>query len=93
MATSVVTALGSGAQASNSRSSARPPGRASPRMWSHVGGNQLEFARKRRRSSTGTGSSRSGMTHVDSQGRRDTEDIPDYEKFTTIQKEFWDTCT
>jgi hypothetical protein len=33
------------------------------------------------------------MTHVDNQGRGDAEEVPDYEKFTTIQKEFWDTCT
>jgi hypothetical protein len=33
------------------------------------------------------------MTHVDNQGRRDTEDVPNYEKFITIQKEFWDSCT
>ena len=33
------------------------------------------------------------MTHVNNQGRHDTEDIPNYEKFTTIQKELWDTCT
>jgi hypothetical protein len=33
------------------------------------------------------------MIHVDNQGRRDAEDVLDYEKFTAIQKEFWDTCT
>jgi hypothetical protein len=33
------------------------------------------------------------MTHVDNQGRGDAEEAPDYEKFTAIQKEFWDTCT
>jgi hypothetical protein len=33
------------------------------------------------------------MIHVDNQECRDTEDVHDYEKFTTIQKEFWDTCT
>ena len=33
------------------------------------------------------------MTHVDNQGRHDTKDVPDYEKFTTIQKELWDNCT
>jgi hypothetical protein len=33
------------------------------------------------------------MTHVDNQGRGDAEEVPDYEKFTAIQKEFWDTCT
>jgi hypothetical protein len=33
------------------------------------------------------------MTHVDNQGRRDVEDVLDYEKFTAIQKEFWDSCT
>jgi hypothetical protein len=33
------------------------------------------------------------MTHVDSQGCRDVEDVPDYAKFTAIQKEFWDSCT
>jgi hypothetical protein len=33
------------------------------------------------------------MTHVDNQGRHDVEDVLDYEKFTAIQKEFWDTST
>jgi hypothetical protein len=33
------------------------------------------------------------MTHVDNQGRGDAEEVPNYEKFTAIQKEFWDTCT
>jgi hypothetical protein len=33
------------------------------------------------------------MTHVDNRGCGDTKDDADYEKFTTIQKEFWDTCT
>jgi hypothetical protein len=33
------------------------------------------------------------MTHVDNQGRGNVEEAPDYEKFTTIQKEFWNTCT
>jgi hypothetical protein len=93
VAASVVTTSGSGAQASNSRSTARRPNHVSPRVRSRVGGDQPESARKRRRSSTGAGSSGSRMTHVDNQGRRDTEDVPDYEKFTTIQKEFWDTYT
>jgi hypothetical protein len=93
VAASVVMAYGSGVQASNNRSTARPPGRASPRVRSRVGDEQPESAWKRRRSSIGTGSSGSGMTHVDNQGRRDTKDVPDYEKFTAIQKEFWDNCT
>jgi hypothetical protein len=93
VAASGITASGSGAQASNSRSTARPPGRASPRVRSRVEGEQPESSRKRRRASTGAGSSGSGMTHVDNQGRGDAEEAPDYEKFTTIQKEFWDTCT
>jgi hypothetical protein len=33
------------------------------------------------------------MTHVDNQGRGDAEEVPDYEKFTAIHEEFWDTCT
>jgi hypothetical protein len=33
------------------------------------------------------------MTHIDNRGCGDIEDVPDYEKFTAIQKEFWDTCT
>jgi hypothetical protein len=93
VAASVVMAYGSGVQASNNRSTARPPGRASPRVRSRVGDEQPESAWTRRRSSIGTGSSGSGMTHVDNQGRRDTKDVPDYEKFTAIQKEFWDNCT
>jgi hypothetical protein len=38
VAASGVTASGSRAQASNSRNTARPPGRASPRVWSRVEG-------------------------------------------------------
>jgi hypothetical protein len=30
---------------------------------------------------------------VENRGTGDIEDVPDYEKFTTTQKEFWDTCT
>jgi hypothetical protein len=30
---------------------------------------------------------------VDIQGRRDAEEVPEFEKFTAAQKEFWDTCT
>jgi hypothetical protein len=88
VAASGVTASGSGAQASNSRSTARPPGRASPRVRSRVEGEQPESSRKRQRASTGDGSSGSGMTHVDNQGWGDAEEVPDYEKFTAIQKEF-----
>jgi hypothetical protein len=86
VAASGVTASGSGAQASNSRSTARPPSRASPRVRSRVEGEQPESSRKRRRASTGAGSSASGMTHVDNQGRGDVEEVPDCEKFTAIQK-------
>jgi hypothetical protein len=86
-------ASGSGAQASNSRNTAHPPGRTSPRVRSRVGDEQPESAWKRWRSSTGAGSSGFGMTHVDNQGRCDTKDVHDYEKLTTIQKEFWDNRT
>jgi hypothetical protein len=44
MGASVVTASGSGAQASNSKSTARPPGRASPRVRTCVDAEQLELA-------------------------------------------------
>ena len=33
------------------------------------------------------------MTHVDNRGRGNAEEVLDYDKFTDIQKEFWDTCT
>ena len=33
------------------------------------------------------------MTHVDNWDEGDVEDVPDYEKFIAIQKEFWDSCT
>jgi hypothetical protein len=84
VAASGVTASKSGAQASNSRSTARPSGRASPRVRSRVEGEQLESSRKRRRASTGAGSSGSGMTHVDNQERGDVDEVIDYEKFTAI---------
>jgi hypothetical protein len=84
VAVSGVTASGSGAQSSNSKSTARPPGRASPRVRSRVEREQLESSRKRRRASIGNGSSGSGMTHVDNQGRGDAKEVPNYEKFTAI---------
>jgi hypothetical protein len=87
------TAFGSGAQASNSRSTARPVGCPTPRVWSRVTIKETKPARKQRRSSIGTGSSGSGFTHVDTQGRRDAEEVPEFEKFTAAQIEFWDTCT
>jgi hypothetical protein len=70
---SAATTFGSGAQASNSTSIARPTGRASLRVWSQVTTEEPELARKRRRSSTGAGSSGFGLTHLDNQGRRDAE--------------------
>jgi hypothetical protein len=91
--TSGVTSSRSGTQACNSKSTTHPPGRASPRVRTRVEAEQPETARKRRRSSTGARSSSSRMTHVDNRGCGDTKDNADYEKFTTIQKEFWDTCT
>jgi hypothetical protein len=90
---SAVTTSRSGAQASNSRSTAHRSGRATPRVRSRVTTEETEPARKRRRSSTGAGSSGSGLTHVDNQGRRDVEEVPEFEKFTAAQKEFWDICT
>jgi hypothetical protein len=90
---SPTTASRSGAQASNSKSTTRPAGRATPRVRSRVTTEETEPARKRRRSSTGAGSSGSGLTHVDTQGRKDAEEVPEFEKFTAAQKEFWDTCT
>jgi hypothetical protein len=35
----------------------------------------------------------SDLTHVDTQGRKDAEEVPEFEKFIAAQKEFWDTCT
>jgi hypothetical protein len=90
---STATASRSGAQASNSRSTAHPAGRAIPRVQSRVTTEETEPARKQRRSSTGVGSLGSGLTHVDTQGRRDAKEVPKFEKFTVAQKEFWDTCT
>jgi hypothetical protein len=90
---SPTTASRSGAQASNSRSTARPAGRATPRVRSRVTAEETEPARKQQRSSTGASSSGSGLTHVDTQGRKDAEEVPEFEKFTAAQKELWDTCT
>jgi hypothetical protein len=90
---SVATASGSGAQASNSRSTTCPTGCASLRVWSRVTTEEPEPAQKRQCSSTSAGSSGSSLTHVDNQGRGDAEEVPEYEKFTAAQKEFWDTCT
>jgi hypothetical protein len=84
VAASGVTASRSGTQASNSRSTACPPGRTSPRVRSRVEGEQPESSRKRWRASTGAGSFGSGMTHVNNQGRGDAEEVLDYEKFTAI---------
>ena len=93
VAASRVTASGSGAQVSNNKSTTYPPSRANPRVSSRVEGEQLESSWKRQRASIDTGSVGSGMTHIDNWGRGDADEVPDYEKFTTIQKEFWDTCT
>ena len=84
MATLGVTASGSRAQASNNRSTAHPPSRASPRVQSRVERKQLESSQKCRRASTGARSSGSTMTHFDNRGRGDAEEVLDYEKFTTI---------
>ena len=50
-------------------------------------------SRKSRRASIGAGSFRSGMTHVNNPGRGNVEEVPNYENFPAIEKEFWDTCT
>ena len=50
-----------------------------------------KLAPKRQRSSNGAGSF--GLTHVDTQGWGDVEEVPEFEKFTVAQKEFWDTYT
>jgi hypothetical protein len=76
VAASGVMASGSGTQASNSKSTARPPGR--------VEGEQLDSSGKHRRASNGVGSFGYGMTYVDNEGRGDAEEVPDYEKFTAI---------
>jgi hypothetical protein len=78
-----VTASRSGAQASNSRSTARPTGRATPRVRSCIQDEQPESLRKCQRSLAGAGSSGSGLTHVDNRDRGEVEDVMDYEKFTT----------
>jgi hypothetical protein len=75
-------------QASNSRSTARPIGRATPRVWSRIQDEQPKSSRKRRRSSADTGSSGSSLTHIDNRGGGDVQEVPDYEKFTTTEKEF-----
>ena len=33
------------------------------------------------------------MMHVDNWDQGNAEEVPDYEKFIAIHKEFWDTCT
>jgi hypothetical protein len=86
-----VTASGSGVQASNSRSTARPTGRATPRVRSRIQEELPESSQKRQRSSAGAGSSGSGLTHVDNRGGGEIQDVPLYEKFTTTQKEFWES--
>jgi hypothetical protein len=63
-----VTASGSGAQASNSRNTAWPIGRATPRVRSRIQEELPKSSRKRRRSSADAGSSNSGLTHVDNHG-------------------------
>jgi hypothetical protein len=88
-----VIASGSRAQASNSRSTARLSGRATPRVRSRIQEEQPKSSRKRRRSSAGVGSSGSGLTHIELRGRGEVEDVLDYEKFKTTQKEFWESCS
>ena len=78
---------------SNSRSFTHPPGRTSPRVRSRVEVEQPKSARKRQKALIGSVNSGSGMMHVDNQGQGNAEEVLDYEKFTAIQKEFWDTCT
>jgi hypothetical protein len=62
-------------------------------MRSRVASKQPEQPQKWRRSSTSTGSSSSGLTHVDNAGGGENEEVPEFEKFTIMQKELWDLCT
>ena len=84
---SLAIASGSGAQANNSRSTARSIGRTTLRVQNRVTTETTKLAPKRRRSYTGAGSSGSGLIHVDTQGRGDVEEVLELEKFTATQKE------
>jgi hypothetical protein len=50
-------------------------------------------SQKRQRSSADVGSSGFGLTHIDNRGGGEVQDVLDYEKFTTTQKEFWESCS
>jgi hypothetical protein len=59
-------------------------------MHSRIASEQPEQPQKRQRSSTGRGSSGSGLTHVDNMGGGENEEVPEFKKFTAAQKELWD---
>ena len=77
---SLVTAFGSGAQASNNKSTIHPIEATKP-------------IPKKRCSSTSASSSGFGFTYVDTQRQGDAEEVLEFEKFTVALKEFWNTWT
>ena len=54
--------------------------------------SQADPSAKRRKSTLGTGSSASGLTHVDWRAGKSVEPIPDYKKFAKVQTDFWKEC-
>ena len=51
--------------------------------------SQVGPSAKRRKSTSGAGSSTSGLTHVNQRAGKSAESILDYEKFAKVQTDFW----
>ena len=53
---------------------------------------EAEPSDKRKKSTSGVGSSASGLTHVNRQAGKRDEPLLDYEKFAKVQTEYWKEC-
>ena len=79
-------------QGSRSHAQTVAAGRAKPQKRKNDSPSTMDPSQKRRKSTTGAGSSGSALTHVDRRLGRKDDPISDFEKFAKAQDEFWKEC-
>ena len=79
-------------QGSRSHAHLTAPARAERRKHNAEDPSESEPNKKRKKGSTGAGSSRSALTHVDHRLERKDDPIPNFEKFAKAHNKFWKEC-
>ena len=79
-------------QGSRSHAQTAAARRTEPRKRKNDSTSTTDPSQKRRKSTTGAASSGSALTHVDCRLGRKDDPIPDFEKFSKAQDEFWKEC-